>query len=71
MLVEKIKCLQDSNKDAGAKEKGKGSDWKKRSASRVLVYSLVLCHEALMDEAMVNRWGRGRLDWAIWLLGTN
>lgn len=59
MLVEKIKCLQDSNKDAGAKEKGKGSDWKKCSASRVLVYSIVFWHEALMDGAMVNRWGVG------------
>lgn len=59
MLVEKIKCLQNSNKDAGAKERGKGSDWKKCSASRVLVYSIVLWHEALMDGAMVNRWGAG------------
>lgn len=59
MLVEKIKCLQSSNKDAGAKEKGKGSGWKKSSASRVLVYSTVFWHEAIMDGAMVNRWGAG------------
>lgn len=72
MLVEKIKCLQNSNKGTGTKERGKESEWKNcvllPESLYIPVYSGM---KPSWMEQRLTAGGQGRLDWGICLLGTN